>query len=140
MDDIDVELSNEINLTLKQLENRCVEILQECILSEVYDKYKPNEYDRTYQLYNNVRSEIKDDTLYVYINTGNLNYEANSPKGRNVSKYVPYWINYGHNNDKHPFPFMYNTYPSRNFIERAKERIENELGLKVDIMNDYENL
>lgn len=138
MDDFDRELERELNNYLKNIQNRCREILQDSIQSEVYDKYKPKVYERTYQLLNNVRTEIKNNVLYVYVNTGNMHYEANSPKGMDITKSVPFYVNYGHNNSNNPEPFMYNSYPSRNFIEETKRRIEEEFNCQVEIMNEYD--
>jgi hypothetical protein len=130
------DIEKYYNNELKKIANRCKEILEECIDSEVYDKYTPHFYERSYQLRDNVEVNIKGDYIYVYVNTGNMYYESNKPNVQYpASQWVPYWVNYGHNTDKGGV-FMYDNYPSRNYIQVAKERIKNELGVDVEIIEN----
>jgi hypothetical protein len=122
---------------LRKIANRCKEILEDCIQSEVYDKYQPHVYERSYQLLNNVEVEIRDGCLYVYINTGNMHYESNKENSSYpASQWTPYWVNYGHNRDVPGGTYMYDYYPTRDYMRVGKERIEKELGLTVQIMNN----
>ena len=126
-------LDDYFNLSLTQIANTCREILQEAIQSEVYDKYNPTKYERTYQLLNNVRVDIKNGFTYVYVNTGNMKYTSNSKQ--EVSSWIPYWVEHGHssnNGDR----FYYDQAPSRDYMRIAKERIERELGVTVEIINN----
>jgi len=129
-------LDDYFNLSLTQIANTCREILQEAIQSEVYDKYNPTKYERTYQLLNNVRVDIKNGFTYVYVNTGNMKYTSNSKQ--EVSSWIPYWVEHGHNNNSsgQGGKFMYDYYPSRDYMRVAKERIERELGVTVEIINN----
>lgn len=127
-------LDDYFNLSLTQVANTCREILQEAIQSEVYDKYNPKVYERTYQLLNNVRVDIKNGYTYVYVNTGNMKYTSNSKQ--EVSSWIPYWVEHGHNYSGQNGRFMYDYYPSRNYMRVAKERIERELGVTVEIIDN----
>jgi len=129
-------LDDYFNLSLTQIANTCREILQEAIQSEVYDKYNPTKYERTYQLLNNVRVDIKNGFTYVYVNTGNMKYTSNSKSGEDFTSAVPFVINYGHNINGQGGKFMYDYYPSRDYMRVAKERIERELGVTVEIINN----
>jgi len=131
-------IDNYYELTLKQIANSCKEILEDAIQSEVYDKYSPKVYDRTNQLRDNVRVDVKNGFIYVYVNTGNMKYSSNSKNShkQDISKWIPYWINYGHNIGGQGGNFMYDYYPSRNYLQKAKERIEKELGFEVEIIDN----
>ena len=136
MADIWDDINKYYEIELRKVANRCREILQDAIQSELYDKYTPKSYDRTYQLLNSVRTDIKDGYLYVYVNTGNLNYKSNVPNNNYpASKWTPYWTNYGHNKSIGG-KFMYDNYPSRSYLQVAKERIKRELGLDIEIMSE----
>lgn len=130
------DIENYYNSELAKIANRCKEILEDAIQSEVYDKYSPTSYERSFQLRDNVEVDIKNGYIYVYVNTGNMHYWSNNSKGEDVTAWVPYWINYGHNISESGGIFMYDYYPSRNYIQVAKERIQNELGLDVEIINN----
>ena len=134
MKELDIAIAQEY----MKIKNRCKEILQDSIQSELYDQYTPNVYQRTRQLINSIKVDIIDDILYVYIDENELHYKTNSSTKTDaeVSKLVPYYVNYGHNNHNNPLPYMYNTYPSRNFILKAKQQIETEFGIPVEIIAD----
>jgi hypothetical protein len=131
----DSEITSDINIYIKNIEKRVKEILIDEINKSVYMAYpNPKEYVRTRQLINNVRTEIKGDILYAYINTGNMYYYS-VVSGEDVSDLVPYWVNYGHHRQiSNPIP-MYDDYPAgqnggRQFIEKAIQRIKDELGIE----------
>lgn len=136
MNDTWGDIENFYNEQIERIANRCREILEDSIQSEVYDKYTPLVYNRTYQLLDNIRTDIKDGSIYVYVNTGNMHYDSNNKEGIDYTNWVPYWVNYGHNRDILGGKFMYDYYPSRNYIQVAKERIEQELGLSVEIIEN----
>jgi len=131
MDDFERQLNIEYNKELIKIQNRCKEILEEEIDRQLYDKYEPKTYTRTYQLRDNVETEIRNGELYVYINTGNTHYE--DFRGNDVSKYIPLWTNYGHNSSNYE-QFMLFQYPTRGYIETSKRRIEQELGVEAMVI------
>lgn len=131
--DFEKILDAEISYNIKTIINRCKEIVEEEIDKKIYDIYMPQQYLRTNQMRDNVRTDIKNGMLYIYINTGNMHYE--DFYGNDVTKYVPYWLEYGHNSDNYN-KFMLFQYPSRGFMRSAKERIKKELGLEVELISE----
>jgi hypothetical protein len=136
--DISNELEKEFEKYLKSIEQKCRQILEECIL-DVYMSYDPVQYIRTEQLLNSVNTKIEKNKLYVFIDTSIMRYYS-AVDGRNVTEAVPYWINYGHHREiEGPIP-MYDDYPDEFqgnfFIEVAAKRIKEELGVEVKIIRD----
>lgn len=131
----DKDIQREMNLYIKNIQKRCEQILREEIEKLVYDSYTPEVYERTFSLLEAVDSKVTNDgSLLVYINEGVLDYFS-VVDGSNQSKNVPFYLNYGHK-DGTGIDNMYSNYPARNFIESAAERISNEFGIKVEIIND----
>lgn len=130
-------IEKEYQNILKQIASRCKIIFQECVESEVYDKYDPKEYERTRDLFNSVEFLVKDNTIYVYVDTTKNNYTSNVPNANYPANiWNPYWVNYGHNTETEGI-FMYDNYPSRQYKEEAKRRIEKEFdGLTVEFLEE----
>ena len=133
MDDFDIAVQSAINDNINVIVNRCKEIVEEEIDRKIYDIYDPKQYLRTNQMRNSVRTDVRNGVLYVYINTGNMHYE--DFYGNDQTKYVPYWLEYGHNSNNYN-KFMLFQYPSRGYMSTAKERIKRELGLEVELIDE----
>jgi hypothetical protein len=130
------QLEQEFKTYLKSIQKRCVEILQEEIYTSLYSKYEPSEYIRSYQLLENIISEvdIKDGSIYVHLDGDNSVYYSavdDSP----MTDLVPYFVNYGHE-DGTGIKNNYHSYKGRHFFEKAAKRIKKELGVRVAIIKD----
>lgn len=130
------QIQNEFKIYLRSIQKRCVEILQEEIYKSVYLKYDPIEYERTYQLLQNIISEIdlKDSAIYIRLDTDNSVYTS-AVDGSPQTENVPFFLNYGHT-DGTGIDNMYHNYPARRFMEKAARRIRKEFGIRVAIIKD----
>lgn len=137
MDDFIIDEQEIIEQIFKEIKRDLVKLFRQAIQSEVYDKYHPKEYKRTYQLRNKVAISLDKNTIYVYCDVASMNYTSAINFMRDVSYAVPWFIQEGHNrNIPKPKP-MYDIYPARHFLEKARELIQNEYPfLKVEIKND----
>jgi hypothetical protein len=146
--DFDTELNKQAEKYLMSIRVQVSEILKLAILQSVYQSYSPNTYIRTYQLYNQIKYEVrkngKDSVLVVFIDTSKMAYES-AKDGRDVTEAVPFWVNDGHqarnytppagteNNQFHRY-FLRNE--PRHYLELAQTLIEQQLGFKVEIIKD----
>jgi len=141
MDYFETEIRRQWAIKLEEIKVRCMEILREEIFYRVYQAYPPKEYDRTFQLIDKIIIDVNTTGLFIHWDTNNMSYY--SARNRKyypddyVTERVPGWINRGHfNTDRiSPIP-MFDIYPARNFMKSAKERIETELGLAVEIIDN----
>jgi hypothetical protein len=130
------QLEQEFKNYLKSIQKRCVEILQEEIYTSLYSKYEPSNYIRSYQLLENIISEIdmKDGSIYVHLDGDNSVYYSavdDSP----MTDLVPLFVNYGHE-DGTGVGGMYHSFKGKHFFEKAARRIKKELGVRVAIIKD----
>lgn len=143
--DFDAELSKETEKYLMSIRVQVSEILKLAILQSVYKSYSPNTYIRTYQLYNQVKFEVrkngKDSVLVAFIDTSRMAYES-VKDGRDVTEAVPFWVNEGHEAHNYTPPAgtennQFHRYmPPRQYLELAQTLIEKQLGFKVEIIKD----
>lgn len=135
MDDLDFEMQQILQQELNRISERIKAIFIECIEQEIYDRYTPSWYDRTYQLKNNVEIEINDGSILVYVNPDNMDYYSAYNRERDVTEAVPWFLTQGHK-DNTGINNWFHNYPKSNYLEVAKERIQNELGLECEIINE----
>jgi hypothetical protein len=132
------QVLNEFKIYLKSIQKRCVEILQEEIYTSLYLKYEPTQYERTFQLLQNIISEsdLKDGAIYIHLDEENSVYTS-AVDGSPQTENIPFLLNYGHT-DGTGIDNMYHNYPARYFMEKAARRIRKELGVRVAIIKDIE--
>lgn len=132
---IEREIQKQIQLGLKKIKNRVIQIFKECIQEQLYDRYSPEEYNRTYQMLESVDVIVKGDSIIVFNNPDLMTkgYES-AVDGTDVTQYITTFLQ-GHD-DSSNINNMYHHYPQANYLEVAKERIESELGLKCEIINE----
>ncbi len=126
------ELDNESNKILKEIQSDTKEILKKSIMQNVYSFYTPKAYERNFYLLNNINSHLDENKgdLYTFIDS---NYGYFSVlDGRDVSQYVPYWVNEGH--DMSIFNAGY--YEGRHYLELAKQLIDSKYNCDCEIIND----
>jgi len=104
--------------------------LTEAIWDNVYTKYKPEEYIRTYELLHSVSSSFKitGDTIEikVFCDPDKMHHIANKPYGMPV--FVPVLLDGGHTQDGYEGTNdMYHDYPKRDFLNKAIKQIENDM-------------
>lgn len=130
------QLEQEFKKYLKSIQKRCVEILQEEIYTSLYTSYEPTSYQRTFQLLENIISEIDmtDGSIYVRLDTDNSVYYSAVDDSSQTDN-VPFYVNYGHK-DGTGINNKYHNYEGRHFVEKAAKRIKKELGIRVKIIKD----
>lgn len=132
------EFSKNLNIlgtdeNLMDIAIKCRRIMQDCIQKVVYEAYEPVEYERTYQLIDNVDYKIDGNNLYIFINTGNMHYTS-AVDGRNVTKLVPWLIDHTGHMDGTGIRNMYHYYSERKFLEETAKEIKRRLGFEVEII------
>lgn len=147
--DFDVDLDKETERYLNSIKVEVAEILKLAIYQRVYQSYRPNTYIRTYQLYNQIKIELrkngKQSVLLVLIDTDKMAYES-AVSGNDVTNAVPYFVEEGHEAHNYTPPKgtennMFHRYmPSREYLELAQVLIEQRLGIKVEIIKDKPSL
>lgn len=130
------ECMNEIiQQILEEMQEQINEIFKSCLESELYDFYSPNTYERTYRLLDSVKTHIdySENVLYVYcdINEG-MYFSVN---GEDISKDLTTFLFEGHT-DNTGIQNEYHSYEQRQVLEVAKQRIESETGLEVEIVDE----
>lgn len=143
LENLKSSLKNIENNLLNDILNDCVSIVQDCIQEYVYDFYSPTWYERTNNLKDSVKGEVKNGVLYIYHDNNMLDYKSQykSLVG-DISPLIPYIIDYsghqarnyiGDNN-------MFNYYPSfganmgRKYLDVAKSRIKSKYDVDVEII------
>jgi hypothetical protein len=121
----------EIEDELKSVEQRCVYLYKKALIDRVYSVLNINasddyHYFRTRKLIDSVRSRYENGVITIYHDLDSIEY-LNYNRTIVVTEQVPYWVNYGHGGIW--------DYQERKFLELAKEYIENELGVTVQIVN-----
>jgi hypothetical protein len=132
------ELVNQLaQETLQEVKDDCVELFKQSISDKVYSAYTPVEYQRTYQLLNNVNSHInKDNELYIFSDMTYENYHS-AVDGSDVSNFVAGWIEDGHDSNSLTIN-EYEHYKPREYLEEAKQLIDNSLGTDCTIIKNGE--
>lgn len=113
--------------------------LKEIIWRNVYMRYSPVLYDRTYQLYNSVTLSpitISPTGLVefsIYLDNKKMNHTSVYSgsqywKGKKIN--VSYLVNDGHFHKKKYLPWFHQ-YPGANFIEDAIKIIEQDIRARV---------
>jgi hypothetical protein len=158
--EFDVLIKNQTGQYFESIKDKVRLLLQLAIDKAVYQYYTPYDYNRQGRLkdINNISYKIADDNSYldVYLDEKKLSgYYSNAgvTLGEDVSKWIPYWIQHGHHNDRVPIeyqadgkPNQYHHYSTsiykpndinvgRQYLEMAKELIETELGIQVTIVD-----
>jgi hypothetical protein len=123
--------------TLEEIKDDCVELFKESIENNVYQSYSPNTYERSYQLLNNVNSHInKNNELYIFSDMTYENYHS-AVDSNDVSNFVAGWVEDGHDSDSSTIN-EYEHYKPREYLEEAKQLIDNSLGTDCTIIKNGE--
>ena len=108
--------------------------LTEAIWDNVYTKYKPEEYIRTYELLHSVSSSFKitGDTIEikVYCDEKKMNHYS-VVDGRTT--YIPPLINYGfswHGQESSTVDYFHNR-PESQFLEKAIDQIQKDMNIAL---------
>lgn len=141
MDDIYTQINEEVKKIYEKIIDKCEEILRQEIFKTIYKRYTPKKYTRTRQLLDTITTfQFIDDSLFLTWDTSQMNYISvkGNTKGQDVSKFVPYWVNYGHRHRKEKIQW-FDIYPGNNkqearFLEKTVRRIKTELGLDAEII------
>lgn len=104
----------------KEMTQDANKLLKKNVKSKVYDNYTPTTYTRTKDLQNAITSDENEGI--TYFDDSRLNYKSNVTK-KNVSEYVPKFINSGHKDDS-GINNAYHNYPDRRFMEKTKRELE----------------
>mgnify|MGYP000847431904 CR=1 FL=1 len=116
---------------LDEIKGGIMALWQDAINENVYQIYDPVQYQRSFDLLNNLEMHFDNDgKLIIQTDTDNYYSVVNR---KDVSDLVPIYVNSGHN-DSSPIQNIYHHYPARHFLEKAKEMIENEYGLECEII------
>lgn len=126
-----------INNTLEEFQNKINDIFKDVLNSELYNFYQPNTYERNYNLLNSVRDYIdyNNNSLYVYCDINEGMYFSNVT-GEDVGKYLSEWLMGTGHHDKSGIMNEYHNYNVRDVLQVAKDRIESETGLEVEIVDN----
>lgn len=124
---------------LAEAQKEAEKIYKENIDNCIYQNYQPTEYIRTNALENSVTSKMDDDTVFLYNDNNQMDYYS-AVSGESVSgDNVVNWTNYGHHDDSGRSG-MFHDYNGRQYIEKTKEDIENEMpDIKVEIIDEIED-
>lgn len=132
---IEREIQKQVQLGLQRIKSRVIQIFKESIQQELYNRYNPEDYDRTYQMLESVDVIVKGNSIIVYNNPDLMTQGYKSAvDGTDVTPYITKFLQ-GHD-DSSSINNMYHHYPQANYLEVAKQRIESELGLKCEIINE----
>lgn len=117
---------------LDKVKDSLIHLFQESIEICVYQYYNPKVYMRTFNLLNDIDFKFEGNKLVIYSNSREMDYRSYVDDS-DVSNYVSEWVESGHN-DNTIGQSQYHHYEARNYLEYAKELIENEYELKVEIL------
>jgi len=122
-------------LDLKTIQSRLEQLLKDSIMSEIYSKYSPTTYVRTYMFLESVRAYVNDmGEIYVYSDVNTGYYSAVS--GEDVSSSISGWLEGGHS-DNTGINNQYHNYTPRLYLEKAYSLIKSEYPmLRVSIIDD----
>lgn len=125
-----------INDTLEEFKNKINEIFKDSLNIGLYNIYTPSTYERTYNLINSVRTYIdyNNNNLYVYCDVNEGTYFSNVTN-EDIGQYLPEWLMDTGHNDNTMIDNEYHNYEVRSVLGIAKNRIEYETGLVVDIVD-----
>jgi hypothetical protein len=135
-------LDSQIQGQLKQYLNSVLIDLQrmwyDTVTELVYEAYSPKVYQRTDQLRDKFKVEIKDNTIYAYVDSDNMEYK--SITGKSIpGDYVAHFVSVGHDTVA-PFEGdydMFNHYPPRRIFEIYYNRVkENYPELQIELVQD----
>lgn len=133
LNSIILQMNQRLKLEFKRIQIDATNKLRRIIWENVYMRYDPIEYERTYELYNSISmSEIRLSPngtfeFEIYIDAKKMNHTSVVTKKR---VYIGYFINDGHNNPRRTRPWFHQ-YPGANFIEDAIKLIEKEVRARV---------
>lgn len=119
---------------LEKIRDGLIYLLQESIEICVYQYYTPKVYTRNFDLLNDIDFKFEGNKIVIYLNSREMDYRS-FVDGSDVSDYVSQWVESGHNDDS-IIQSQYHHYEGRNYLEYAKELIEDEYGLEVEIIKD----
>lgn len=124
---------------LAEAQKEAEKIYKQNIEESVYNAYEPVQYQHTNALENSVTSRMDDDTVLLYNDNNQMDYYS-AVSGESVSgDNVVNWTNYGHHDDSGRSG-MFHNYNGRQFIEKTKENIENEMpDIKIEIIDEIED-
>ena len=143
MDDLQAQFRQQIDEYLMTIQNKVEELFKEAIQESIYDYYTPipeehGGYHRNYTFLNSVTAHIdmKSGIMYVYsdLNEGSQYYSAvdGSPQFQNIG----HWMESGHS-DNTGYGGQYHQFEGRNYLERAKELINQEFpDLQIQILDN----
>lgn len=119
---------------IKEMTEDANRILQKNVRQELYEKYTPVAYKRTGDLINSIASSFNMLQGRIFFNAGKLKYKS-IVSGEDVSKYVPYWLDYTGHHDRTGIDNMYHNYNARGFLEKTVQELEEKYGKDcVDIV------
>lgn len=110
------KVSKDIEITLKSK-----------VQKNVYNKYKPFTYNRSYQLRDKIKT-IKGNDFERFITWEGLDYKS-VVSGADVGGFVPKWVDKGHSDGKGKG--MFHDYPGRDFIDETINEINSKYGSQV---------
>ena len=138
MDDLQAQFRQQIDEYLMTIQNKVEELFRQSIQECIYDYYQPTVYQRNYTFLNSVTAHIDlaSGVMYVYsdINEGTQYYSAvdGSPQFQNIG----HWMESGHS-DNTGYGGQYHQFEGRNYLERAKELINQEFpDLQIQILDN----
>lgn len=145
MDDLQAQFKQQIEEYLISIQNRVQELFKDAIQESVYDVSNNTMtwWERTENFKNAVNLQYDSDgALIVYVDTNQLDYYSYVSFQKTdveVSNFLPMWLEEGHSSDKTNQYGMYAEYTGRQYLELAKEKINNEFpDLKIEILKNEE--
>lgn len=126
-----------IHDTLEEFQDKINQIFKDALNSELYNIYTPNTYERNYNLLNSVKTHIdyNNNSLYVYCDINEGMYFSNVT-GEDVGQYLSDWLMGTGHHDNSSIMNEYHNYNFRDVLQVAKDRIESETGLEVEIVDN----
>lgn len=118
------QLANEyIKEYYSNIESDLKQIWYEIVDKLVYSR-QPEIYDRTYQLRDRFRVDIKGNEIFAYVDSENMEYH--NSKGEVSGEYIAHWVDVGHNQGNSPFGDIdyFHQYPARYIIEEYYEEVK----------------
>ena len=135
-------LTENLKNRLEVLKSLVLEDFKKAVWINVYVKYKPEVYKRTYALINSLTvSEIKQDgnSIYfdVYFDKNKLTSHYSVVSGSH-DIYIPPLIDEGHKQQGYDEADQFRNYPARNFMEEALIFIKSDLNKVLRDIVKYE--
>lgn len=130
----------EYEKSVREMASNIESIWKEIVQNYVYDVYDPKWYERTFQLRDKIVSKVVNDTLYVYLDTDNMEYYSFGRKDYPVDANIPiHVVDVGHDTIS-PFEGdvdMFRHYPARHILKIFYDRVKQEYPqYKIQVFRD----